>query len=60
MNARVCTPHAGMLTGKYSTEQLPRGPRALLFRQILPGIEPLLDLMRQIAVERRKTVSQAR
>jgi pyridoxine 4-dehydrogenase len=47
-----------MLTGKYREGRLPPGPRGLLFRQILPGIEPLLDIMRQIAARRRKTVSQ--
>ncbi len=49
---------AGMLTGKYSADRLPAGPRGILFRQILPGLEPLLDMMRQIAASRRKTVSQ--
>ncbi|KAK9918860.1 hypothetical protein WJX75_007596 [Coccomyxa subellipsoidea] len=50
----------GMLTGKYSaTGQLPKGPRGLLFRQILPGIQPLLGAMQAIAEERTKSsVSQ--
>jgi len=48
----------GMLTGKYDAKNLPAGPRGLLFRQVLPGIEPLTDLMRQIAASRNKTVSQ--
>lgn len=48
----------GMLTGKYSADELPKGPRGLLFRQILPGIAPLLHTMRQIATVRKKTVSQ--
>ena len=53
----VCS--AGMLTGKYlSPDRLPAGPRGLLFRQILPGLQPLLDTMRQIAARRRKTMSQ--
>jgi hypothetical protein len=49
-----------MLTGKYSaTGQLPKGPRGLLFRQILPGIQPLLGAMQAIAEERTKSsVSQ--
>ena len=34
------------------------GPRGLLFKQILPGAEPLLDLMQQIAEERSRSVSQ--
>ncbi|KAL1532079.1 Pyridoxine 4-dehydrogenase [Salvia divinorum] len=48
----------GMLTGKYTTSSLPTGPRGFLFRQILPGLEPLLDSLKQIAQARRKTVSQ--
>ncbi|EIE24793.1 Aldo/keto reductase [Coccomyxa subellipsoidea C-169] len=49
----------GMLTGKYSaTGRLPKGPRGLLFRQILPGIQPLLNTMQAIADERNKSVSQ--
>ena len=52
----------GMLTGKYnaSSGRLPKGPRGLLFRQILPGLEPLLGTMDAIAQERRKSVSQVR
>ena len=34
------------------------GPRGLLFMQILPGAESLLDLMQQIAEERSRSVSQ--
>ncbi|XP_062153738.1 pyridoxal reductase, chloroplastic isoform X1 [Alnus glutinosa] len=48
----------GMLTGKYTPTKLPPGPRALLFRQILPGLEPLLSSLREIAQRRRKTVPQ--
>lgn len=48
----------GMLTGKYSTSRLPRGPRRVLFKQILPGLEPLLISLREIANKRGKTVSQ--
>ncbi|KAF3956349.1 hypothetical protein CMV_018514 [Castanea mollissima] len=48
----------GMLTGKYAPSKLPRGPRAFLFRQILPGLEPLLSSLREIAQKRRKTVPQ--
>ncbi len=46
----------GMLTGKYdvSSGRLPKGPRGLLFRQILPGLEPLLGTMDAIAKERRE------
>ncbi|PRW57658.1 pyridoxal chloroplastic [Chlorella sorokiniana] len=51
----------GMLTGKYSLQDpssLPGGPRGLVFRQVLPGLAPLLDLMAQIAERRGKTPSQ--
>ncbi|KAJ0962149.1 hypothetical protein J5N97_029977 [Dioscorea zingiberensis] len=48
----------GMLTGKYTISKLPRGPRALLFRQILPGLDPLLNSLREIAESRGKTMSQ--
>ncbi|XP_074281603.1 pyridoxal reductase, chloroplastic [Silene latifolia] len=48
----------GMLTGKYTLSSLPNGPRGLLFRQILPGLEPLLRCLREIATKRQKTMSQ--
>ncbi|MED6126580.1 Pyridoxine 4-dehydrogenase [Stylosanthes scabra] len=48
----------GMLTGKYSPSTLPTGPRGLLFKQILPGLDPLLSSLRDIANIRRKTMSQ--
>ncbi|XP_068650871.1 pyridoxal reductase, chloroplastic [Aristolochia californica] len=48
----------GMLTGKYTTSRLPRGPRALLFGQILPGLTPLLYTLEEIAQRRGKTMSQ--
>lgn len=48
----------GMLSGKYSPTKLPRGPRAILFRQILPGLEPLLRSLKEIAQKRSKTVPQ--
>ena len=50
----------GLLTGKYDASQnsLPSGPRGLLFRQILPGLQPLIEEMRRIASARNKTVPQ--
>ncbi|KAL0886647.1 hypothetical protein Bca101_010630 [Brassica carinata] len=60
----------GMLTGKYSSSKLPTGPRlsilqaypyhllSLLFGQILPGLEPLLVALREIARKRGKTMPQ--
>ncbi|PSC73909.1 pyridoxal chloroplastic [Micractinium conductrix] len=51
----------GMLTGKYSMDDpssLPGGPRGFLFKQVLPGLQPLLQVMGEIAARRRKTMSQ--
>jgi pyridoxine 4-dehydrogenase len=49
----------GLLTGKYSEKgPFPKGIRGLLFRQLLPGIRPLLDCLRAIAQSRNKTISQ--
>ncbi|XP_057950781.1 pyridoxal reductase, chloroplastic isoform X2 [Malania oleifera] len=48
----------GMLTGKYTPSKLPQGPRALLFSQILPGLEPLLNSLTEVAQKRRKTIPQ--
>lgn len=48
----------GLLTGKYSPKNLPKGIRGLLFRQLIPGIQPLLDVVRAIATSREKTPAQ--
>lgn len=49
----------GLLTGKYTeSAPLPKGIRGFLFRQLLPGIRPLLDCLREIAQARHKTMSQ--
>ncbi|WVZ59601.1 hypothetical protein U9M48_009719 [Paspalum notatum var. saurae] len=48
----------GMLTGKYDVSNLPKGPRSVLFRQILPGLESLLSCLRKIADKKGKTMSQ--
>lgn len=49
----------GVLTGKYSGKgSFPKGIRGLLFRQLLPGIQPLLSCLREIAQSRNKTMSQ--
>ncbi|CAN1170726.1 Pyridoxal reductase, chloroplastic [Linum perenne] len=48
----------GMLTGKYTSSSLPSGPRGLLFRQILPGLDPLLKVLTEIAQKRNKTIPQ--
>lgn len=48
----------GLLGDKYDMNNLPSGPRSLLFKDFLPSIEPLLQVMREIAIKRKKTVSQ--
>jgi pyridoxine 4-dehydrogenase len=49
----------GLLTGKYSTQgELPPGLRGVLFRQLLPRIQPLLDTLGAIAASRDKTPAQ--
>lgn len=48
----------GMLSGKYDGDNLPQGPRAALFKQILPGAQPLLQVLQEIAERRSKTVPQ--
>ncbi|HEY9711162.1 MAG TPA: aldo/keto reductase, partial [Oculatellaceae cyanobacterium] len=49
----------GLLTGKYSEKgPFPKGIRGVLFRQLLPGIRPLLDCLREVAQSRNKTLSQ--
>ncbi|MEO1590364.1 MAG: aldo/keto reductase [Cyanobacteria bacterium J06632_22] len=49
----------GALTGKYKPKgNQPKGIRGLLFRQMLPGIQTLLDCMTEIAQGRDKTLAQ--
>ncbi|MEM6254005.1 MAG: aldo/keto reductase [Cyanobacteria bacterium P01_D01_bin.156] len=49
----------GLLTGKYGESTAkPKGIRGLLFRQLLPGIQPLLDCLKEVAAERNKTMAQ--
>ncbi|MEC4985901.1 MAG: aldo/keto reductase [Oscillatoria sp. PMC 1068.18] len=49
----------GILTGKYSEkDSLPSGLRGLVFRQILPGVKPLLACLETIAKSRNRTMSQ--
>lgn len=49
----------GLLTGKYSEKSpFPKGLRRLLFKQLLPGIQPLLGCLREIASFREKTMAQ--
>lgn len=49
----------GLLTGKYNPQTtLPKGIRGVLFRQLLPGLQPLLDCLGAIAQARSKTIAQ--
>lgn len=49
----------GLLTGKYATGgPLPKGLRGFLFRQLLPGIQPLMDCLGAIAQTYHKTPAQ--
>jgi pyridoxine 4-dehydrogenase len=49
----------GILTGKYrEPNNLPSGPRKWLFRQLIPQIKPLMQLMSAIAQEKGKTIAQ--
>eukprot|EP00879_Flechtneria_rotunda_P032354 GHRR01035546.1.p1 GENE.GHRR01035546.1~~GHRR01035546.1.p1 ORF type:complete len:247 (+),score=57.22 GHRR01035546.1:528-1268(+) len=48
----------GLLTGKYSQTNLPKGPRGNLFRQLLPGISPITHTLQAVSASRRKTPSQ--
>ncbi len=49
----------GLLTGKYAAQgPLPKGLRGFLFRQLLPGIQPLLDTLAEIAATHAKTSAQ--
>eukprot|EP00195_Chlamydomonas_chlamydogama_P009230 CAMPEP_0202914762 /NCGR_PEP_ID=MMETSP1392-20130828/63888_1 /ASSEMBLY_ACC=CAM_ASM_000868 /TAXON_ID=225041 /ORGANISM="Chlamydomonas chlamydogama, Strain SAG 11-48b" /LENGTH=316 /DNA_ID=CAMNT_0049606543 /DNA_START=248 /DNA_END=1198 /DNA_ORIENTATION=- len=48
----------GLLSGKYSKDELPAGPRGALFRQLLPEVQPLLGVMGEICRARNKTMPQ--
>ena len=49
----------GILTGKYSEKSsFPKGIRGILFKQILPGVRPLLLSLEAVAKSRDKTMSQ--
>eukprot|EP00803_Ostreobium_quekettii_P003166 evm.model.scf_1055.2 EVM.evm.TU.scf_1055.2 scf_1055:9334-14045(+) len=48
----------GLLSGKYSEGQLPKGPRGILFGRLLPEIRPLLRVLQEVADTRSKTVPQ--
>jgi len=51
----------GLLSRRYGgrgSAELPGGPRGQLFKSIVPGLDPLYDVMEAICEERGKTMSQ--
>ncbi len=49
----------GLLTGKYTQKSdLPKGLRRFALGQILPGVQPLLNCLKAVALEREKTMAQ--
>lgn len=49
----------GLLTGKYSQNgPFPKGLRSFLFPQLLAGIQPILNNLKEIAENRNKTMAQ--
>lgn len=48
----------GILTGKYSQANLPKGLRGLLFKRLLGGATSLLACLQEIAEYRQKTMAQ--
>ncbi|CAN0297413.1 unnamed protein product [Laminaria digitata] len=48
----------GLLTGKYSQDVLPSGPRSGGFKKKLPKIEPLVAKLKEIGAPRDKTPAQ--
>lgn len=54
----------GLLSGRYTGDPahdmplLPKGPRGALFKQILPGVTPLLSTLKAVAEEEQKTIPQ--
>lgn len=38
----------GLLTGRYTEDRLPQGPRRVLFKELLPELKPVLQVMEDI------------
>ena len=47
----------GILSGKYDMNNLPEGPRGLIFKFLLPSLKPLLATQREIAEARGVSMS---
>ncbi|CAM9631230.1 unnamed protein product [Ectocarpus sp. 12 AP-2014] len=48
----------GLLTGKYSKDFVPSGPRGRVFKKKLPTVAPLVDKLTEIGTPRDKTPAQ--
>lgn len=48
----------GLLTGKFTKDKLPSGPRGALFKRLLPKIQDVLEVLQEIARKKGKTPSQ--
>lgn len=48
----------GILTGKYTSNSVPTGPRSRVIREALPKVSPLLRELNTISKSRGKTVAQ--
>eukprot|EP00210_Caulerpa_lentillifera_P008132 g7766.t1 len=48
----------GLLTGKFSPDNLPTGPRGALFNRLLPKIQDVLMVVDEIAKRRKKSLTQ--
>ena len=57
-SAQPCCDMKHLGAGKYDKDKFSQGPRSALFRQILPGAQPLLHVMQEVAENRNKTVPQ--
>jgi len=47
----------GLLTGRYTEERLPQGPRRVLFKELLPELRPVLQTMEEIKTTRKGGVT---
>ena len=54
----VCLICSSFISLLCSLQSLPTGPRSILFREFLPVMKPLLEELRDIARQRKKSVAQ--
>lgn len=48
----------GLLADRYTIDKLPPGPRFILFREYLPIMQPILQVLREVSRQRKKSVAQ--